>query len=888
MKIKQSIKINQKKIALLIFSFISILTIINLYIGLKVFKNPSPFTSSYWDIRWAVLFGGALIIVGGLYLLSRYKLLFILSSIGLIILLIIPIFTISLGKTYLVFTLLILIAMGAGEALLKLLIGKRIEDRLENLVISLMLGFGIIMILVMIQGFLNAFSLLVTWLGIGVMSFLFVLPNLKRWFLSIKDLFKKINLIGGKEVHFAPISLFFGIFVVLLIPSWSIAVSPPMRYDEMTYHLTASLLYLERGGIVMYPEGGMTVWMHYAEMLYTLAIQTAGLSLPRIFHLMFGLLSIALTYLFGRRLVNKQTGLIAALLLFSVPVVGYEFATAYIDFFVTAYTTAVGFTLLMFWQEQNPRWLLAAGFLGGIGLGIKLTAGPMIAVMIGILILFTVTTRSKVKNYLWTGGMILLIFSLALPWLIRDTVWTGDPFYPYGTMFLQRLSQATGTSETSQQIGLLSKLAKYVTYPIDIAFNSNRYYHEAPGGIASVLSLLAFPLFLFSSKIKKQEKTIILILLGASIVTVWIMLLVNNALIRYALPVFPWLAVSAAMNIIVVSEYFSSQPGRVRSFFLLIIGLVYVFSTRLPLIVRLYDNLPQRLPVNYFLGRESKEGYLSRNLAVYDAFQFIDAQGNGPHRVLSIGNEFRLYTESRIDGIYDVAEAHNIVSTAEDYDSLAKSLAKAGYDYILINQPEIDFRLWKYSDPYPILQNGDFIDLYAKLVFVKNGIYVYQFFPSGVELPEAINLLLNPGFEDVISEFDINNWEEVGPIDMSGNSFEGERALQLFAPLSDQGQNYIYQRVAIEENQLYTLGYWVKSDDEAVFLMQIRWLDDQGNIISIEEEWKNVSQEWGWISKFSQSPDNAHYAEIYASLGGSENSLVDFVCFAPGQQCPDP
>ena len=55
-----------------------------------------------------------------------------------------------------------------------------------------------------------------------------------------------------------------------------------------------------------------------------------------------------------------------------------------------------------------------------------------------------------------------------------------------------------------------------------------------------------------------------------------------------------------------------------------------------------------------------------------------------------------------------------------------------------------------------------------------------------------------------------------------------------------------------------------------------------------EEEWKNVRQDWNWISKFSQSPENANYADIYASLGGSENALVDEICFAAGQQCPDP
>ncbi|MDO9085562.1 MAG: glycosyltransferase family 39 protein [Anaerolineaceae bacterium] len=784
--------------------------------------------------------------------------------------------------------MLILVAMGAGETFLKLLLRKEIEDKMENLVISLLLGFGIVMILVMIQGFLNAFSPLVTWVGIGLMGLLFVVPNLKKWFLTIKEVLKKFFSLWDNEIFLPYLSLFFGIFLILLIPSWLIAHSPPMRYDEMTYHLTAPLLYLERGGIVIYPEGGMTVWMHYAEMLFTLAIQTAGLTLTRVFHLLFGLLSIAITYLFGQRLANKKTGIIAALLLFSIPVVGYESATAYIDFFVTAYTTAVGFTMLLFWQEQNPRWLLVAGFLGGIGLGIKLTGGPVIAAMVGIFIIIAIFQRFSVKKYLWIGGMILLIVVLAMPWFIRDTFWTGDPFYPYGNMFLQRLSQTSVTGGTSQQISFLSNLAKFVTYPVDITFNSYRYYHEAPGGMASVLPLMAIPLFLFSAQCKKQEKIIALILLGTSIVSVWIMLLINIALIRYALPVFPWLAVNAAMNINIVSDYFSSKRGRVGGSFLLMIGLLYVFSTRLPLIARLYDNLPQRLPVNYFLGLESKEEYLSRNLAVYDAFQFIDVQENGPHRVLSIGNEFRLYTKSRIDGIYDVAEAHKIVSSADNYDSLAKALEAAGYDFILVNQREIDFRLWKYSEPYPILHNSEFINLYGKLKFAKNGIFVYAFVPSKIPFPEAENLLLNPGFEDLIHEYNIKDWEEVGLIERSVNAIEGEYSLKLFAPLSEQGLNYIYQKVAVDQNQIYTLGYWVKSDENAVFLMQIRWLDGHSNIISKEEEWKNVSQDWRWISMFSQAPVGAKYAEIYASLGGSVNALVDEICFSAGQQCPPP
>jgi hypothetical protein len=206
----------------------------------------------------------------------------------------------------------------------------------------------------------------------------------------------------------------------------------------------------------------------------------------------------------------------------------------------------------------------------------------------------------------------------------------------------------------------------------------------------------------------------------------------------------------------------------------------------------------------------------------------------------------------------------------------------------LINQREIDFRLWKYSDPYPILQNSEFINLYGELKFAKNGIYVYEFIPSKVSLPKSENLLENPGFEELIDSNDLKSWEEVGLIERSTDAIYGSNSLKLFAPLSEQGQSYIYQKVPIEANQIYTLRYWTKGEDNAVFLLQIKWLDDQGDLISREDEWKNASNDWNRYEIFTQSPDDALYAEIFASLGGSVNALIDEICFTAGQHCPSP
>jgi hypothetical protein len=240
-----------------------------------------------------------------------------------------------------------------------------------------------------------------------------------------------------------------------------------------------------------------------------------------------------------------------------------------------------------------------------------------------------------------------------------------------------------------------------------------------------------------------------------------------------------------------------------------------------------------------------------------------------------------------VDGIYDVAEAHKLFAGATSPVELAAELKNRGYDYILINQPEVDFRLWKYSEPYPILQNTKFLDTYGELVFVRNGIYVYRFVPNGVQLPPAENLIKNAGFETLESENDFNEWIEEGSVEDSQNAYQGNHSLFINAPASPKGNGYVYQRVPVEEGKLYTLGYWINTDQQATFLMQIRWLDDQGNLISNEEDWKSITPGWNWYSLHSQAPAGAQFANVFASLGGAENAWVDNICLAEGQRCPD-
>ncbi len=873
--------------ALVLFCYIVLLSLLNLFIGLKYLHDPSPLPSSYWDLRWVVVFAGAFLSVGVLFFFSSNRLLITLGLIGLAASVILPIVTIGAGAACLMLLLILLISLGAGEFILKALLGVKLRDGLERSTLAILLGLGLIMILVSLQGGLQAFNPVVTWSGLGVLSAIFVIPRLKHWFFFIRDSIARLRQFF-KQGDLSGWAVGIAILVILWIPSWLIALAPAIRYDELTYHLAGPMFYIREGGIAPFPEGGMNTWLHYAEMLYTFALQTAGQPLPRIIHLLMGTLSAILVFLLGCRLANKRVGMVAAILFLAVPAISYEMATAYIDLFVTTFSLSFGFALVAWWLERNPRWLLVAGALGGIGLGIKLTAGPVLCGLLVMLLLGALARQPRHKNLLWVGALIGLIVMVALPWLVRDTLWTGDPIYPYGTKFIQKVSTPVTDASTGGSLNIIQVAAKSIRYPFDLVLNSRNYYHEGTGGMASALPLLAVPIYLFTSRINRQSKILVVTLLIASEVAVGMMFATNTALIRYALPIFPYLAVSAAMNLETIYGWLTERKSNLGLAVLFVTLLVYLFSTRMPLILRNYDILPQRFPINYILGRESREEFLSKNLAVYDAFRYIDSQPGAPHRVLSIGNEYRLYTKSRIDGVNDVPEAYHLLSSARLPAELAYSLEQAGYDYLLINQPGMEIWPSIYADPFPILENSDFINLYCELVFLNKGVYVYRFNVEGVHLPGINNLLGNSGFEEVVGINEFPDWEEQGRIEVSNTSQLGGISLLLHGPSSIAGSGYVAQKVAVEGGEYYTLAYYVKSDLKAIFLMQIRWFDQEGNLIRRDEDWRNTTSDWQWYSITLQSPDDARYAEVYISLGGAESALIDEVCLSAGQRCTSP
>jgi hypothetical protein len=342
---------------------------------------------------------------------------------------------------------------------------------------------------------------------------------------------------------------------------------------------------------------------------------------------------------------------------------------------------------------------------------------------------------------------------------------------------------------------------------------------------------------------------------------------VVGQVLRYLLIVFPALALLAAWN---VETFWRNSPHRrwvsLQSVILLVLALLYVGATRGVTTVQGWY-IPERYPYRVALGLETREQFLSRVLTVYDALQYLNRQGDGKHKVLSIGNEFRLYTASRIwtGGISSGA------NLAPPGPALAAAIAERGFDFLLVNQMQIKANPDQYR--FPVLDEK-FLAQFARLEFANNNVYVYRLLPAtaAADLPKVENLMWNSGFEGIDERGVPNGWFAYGTpvVDNSG-----ARAHSGQVAVMSSGNAGLYQRIVVQPGALYTLEHWTRADRLNQFArLQINWLNERNKIVGVSIDLVPAGAEWQRHQMSATAPADATLAQVYASV--HENSEVWF------------
>ncbi|RLC89666.1 MAG: hypothetical protein DRI77_15500, partial [Chloroflexi bacterium] len=494
-----------------------------------------------------------------------------------------------------------------------------------------------------------------------------------------------------------------------------LALAPPTSWDGLFYHLTGPALYIARGGIapleINIPHLAFPALM---ETLFGLGLLLRGDVAAKLLHLVYGLLLAALVYRLSRRWQEREAAGWSLLLLAATPMVAVLAAWAYNDLALAFYQLAALYALLA-WQETGRRgWLLAAGLLSGLALGLKYTAFPL--PLVGLIYLLW---QSRSGKNLASYGLPTVL--AAAPWYLRNWAFTGNPVYPFlfdgrnWDGFRSAWYAHAGTGIGWSPLRILALPAT-----MTLGLRDANYYDGRIGPFFLALSPLLVWLVVRYLRRRKLANLQTCALLGGFAAVhglVWTLGVIQSRALfqsRLFLPGLVALVPLFAEALVQLPSLARRQP----SFTVLVRALVGA-ALALNLVNQTLDVLRLN-PFGYLVGYESRKAYLERVLG--DHYRAMERLGEivpEDGRALFLWEPRSYYSPrpAQPDAILD--NWSHLVYLYGDEDRVAAHLRAEGFTHVLLYRWGLDFVIENEESPLPpgdVEQLEDFTEKHLMLV----------------------------------------------------------------------------------------------------------------------------------------------------------------------------
>ena len=464
-------------------------------------------------------------------------------------------------------------------------------------------------------------------------------------------------------LNFGLILAIIGLLTCLII----LASVPPISRDALIHHLALPKLYLQHGSIYEIPELSFSYYPMNLDLLYMGALYLGSDILPKYIHMAFGFATAFLLYRYLKNKVPVAYAYLGALFFLSIPLIVKLSITVYVDLGLTFLTTASLFSLFQ-WVNQRQRgpYLILAGLCCGLALGTKYN-GLLVLFLLTLIVpvLYTRTTGEKrytAANALKNGIVFFLCAVIvASPWLIKNSILTGNPIYPLYDVFFNPPTAVIVDSATSEapirgvfatrHVLYGEKLGQLLLLPVRIFFegmdDDPRYFD---GRLNPFLLLL--PIFAFWNRpVKDTQVHLEKITLLAFSLLYFLFAFNTSALrIRYFAPIVPFLVILSIYGLhnleIKAKHYLGNRKGIVLLWllpvaFMLTLNCFYVYQQ--------FQNIS---PFSYINGHLSRDEYLIKYRPEYKMMQYANAHLPESSKILCIFMGWRGYYLDR-EHIFD-------------------------------------------------------------------------------------------------------------------------------------------------------------------------------------------------------------------------------------------
>jgi hypothetical protein len=546
-------------------------------------------------------------------------------------------------------------------------------------------GFGLLSLAMLAAGYAGLFKPLFTGLGLLVLGILFWRDIFSWWsnWRALGTLWQSSDWFGRSVGG-----------LVLLILGFTLltALAPPLKFDALVYHLALPRHYLLAGRMVYVPQIMFWGMPQTAEMLYTWAMSLGGDPAAVVLGWLVGL--VALLGLLG--LTTDRLGVGPAWASLAALICGFTLSTGlawgYNDWWVLLF--GLGFLIsLSLWSEGHSTGLLAlAGLFAGIALSTKYTAGILL-ICGGVVILWNWKSLGPgfrpLKSLFQFGLPAVLV---VIPWLLKNWLATGNPFYPIlfpaGAMSSLRLALYQGGEVWGNWLD-------FVLLPVRstlMGIEGGPGYNASIGpllvglGLAAVLSWSAL-----------DERQRLLVRLSTLVtLTGFLVWMVAGRFSSYLLQPRLYLSFFSALAVLAGAGYagFSRfnlsgvRLGRVAGFLVLLVLGLNTFETGLQAI--------KQGAAKAVLGLSTPDQYLADNLGWFGpAMQSLNE--------LPAGSRVLMLWEARSLYCLPVCEPDEIIdrwlrdryegraSTPASPEEILQSWKETGYTHLLFHKLGADF-----------------------------------------------------------------------------------------------------------------------------------------------------------------------------------------------------
>ncbi len=510
----------------------------------------------------------------------------------------------------------VLVASGAvGLRVLDLFPSNNTLNSLERALFAFGLGLGVEIFSVLLIGVLGGLNWPIMY---GLLAALLLL-NLRQAGWIVRGMGRLLQNIWHWFVAGVWWEKALGVYLglTLLLPLL-IGLGPVFSWDALMYHLAAPKLWVEAGRIQPIFEMPPASYPFGIEMLFTWGLVLRGDGLAQIMHWLFLPLGGAAIWAFAMHFFSslsiqtrRRAALLSLTLYLSVPHLQLLASWPYTDLLIAFYAVLSLFALLLVFESKSKvgeaksqvwGYVAISGICSGLAFSGKYTAVTVAIAVLAAGLYFGLATgrMNRVHFFSWAiifGGAAL---ATALPWLIRNWAFTGNPIAPifWGVNGWHPDEIAPIVGKNAAQTPSLEMI---LGRPIRAAI-----FGTSGGPMDATITPLYLAFLPLTVWAAFRQKLIAALMLCVGIqYFIWIGVIISTSQLdhsRILVPTFPFLALATGYGLAVLP---SLRVGMLKVFAPLLVGLFLLGNT---LSMGLWFAASDTIP--YMTGIQTRDGFL--------------------------------------------------------------------------------------------------------------------------------------------------------------------------------------------------------------------------------------------------------------------------------------